>query len=51
MNCFATPPIGDLEVKRVSINNFDFALFKKTAITERAGIEFRFEFFNLVNHP
>ena|SRR6516225_897482 len=58
VSCFAAPPIGDLEVKRVDaslrsdgINNFDFALFKKTAITERAGIEFRFEFFNLFNHP
>lgn len=59
MSCFAAPPIGDLEVKRVSTPAFAvtalttsiFALFKKTAITERAGIEFRFEFFNLFNHP
>ncbi|MGH9843304.1 MAG: carboxypeptidase regulatory-like domain-containing protein [Blastocatellia bacterium] len=31
------------------INNFDFALFKRTAITERVGLEFRTEFFNLFN--
>ena len=33
------------------INNFDFALFKRTNIGERMGIEFRTEFFNLFNHP
>ena len=33
------------------INNFDFAVFKRTNVTERLGIEFRTEFFNLFNHP
>jgi len=59
VNCFAAPPIGgfgsearvDASLRSDGINNFDFALFKRTAITERAGIEFRFEFFKLFNHP
>jgi hypothetical protein len=33
------------------INNFDFAVFKRTQIGEKVGIEFRTEFFNLFNHP
>jgi len=32
------------------INNFDFALFKDTRITEGTKIELRFEFFNFFNH-
>ncbi|HEV2494247.1 MAG TPA: carboxypeptidase-like regulatory domain-containing protein [Terriglobia bacterium] len=32
------------------LNNFDFALFKDTRITERTKIELRFEFFNIFNH-
>jgi hypothetical protein len=32
------------------INNFDFALFKDTRITESTKIELRFEFFNVFNH-
>jgi hypothetical protein len=31
--------------------NFDFAIFKRTTIGERVGVEFRTEFFNLFNHP
>jgi Carboxypeptidase regulatory-like domain/TonB dependent receptor len=31
--------------------NFDFAIFKRTTIAERVGVEFRTEFFNLFNHP
>ena len=31
------------------INNFNFALFKRTAITERFNLEYRAEFFNLFN--
>ncbi len=57
--CFATPPdYGpgtearvDGNLRGPGINNFDFALFKRTNIGERAGIEFRTEFFNLFNHP
>jgi hypothetical protein len=32
------------------INNFDFAVFKDTKITESTKLELRFEFFNLLNH-
>jgi hypothetical protein len=31
--------------------NFDFSLFKNTAITETAKVQFRAEFFNLTNTP
>jgi carboxypeptidase family protein/TonB-dependent receptor-like protein len=57
--CFTDPPdwgFGsesrvDPTLRQQGITNFDFAVFKKTAITERANIEFRTEFFNLFNHP
>jgi hypothetical protein len=57
--CFANPPdFGPGTEARVDpvlrgpgINNFDFAVFKRTQISERLGIEFRTEFFNLFNHP
>jgi hypothetical protein len=32
------------------IANFDWALFKSTAITEKTRLELRFEFYNLFNH-
>lgn len=32
------------------LNNFDFALFKDTKLTESTRIELRFEFFNFFNH-
>jgi hypothetical protein len=58
-SCFAAPPewgFGsesrvDGSLRGPGINNFDFAVFKKTNIGERMGIEFRTEFFNLFNHP
>jgi hypothetical protein len=31
--------------------NFDLALAKTTAITERVNLEFRVEYFNVLNHP
>jgi hypothetical protein len=58
-NCF-TPPgdyaFGDEArvdptLRQDGAKNFDFAIFKKTTIAERATIEFRTEFFNLFNHP
>jgi hypothetical protein len=36
-------------VRLHGINNFDFAVFKRTPVTERVGVEFRTEFFNLFN--
>jgi Carboxypeptidase regulatory-like domain len=57
--CFAAPPAWgygtesrvDSSLRAAGINNWDFAVFKRTAITERFGLEFRTEFFNLFNHP
>jgi hypothetical protein len=58
-SCFDAPPAWgfgsesrvDATLRSNGINNFDFALFKKTTFGERAGLEFRTEFFNLFNHP
>jgi hypothetical protein len=58
-SCFAPPPqwgFGDeprvdANLRGPGINNFDFAVFKRTSITERLGFEFRTEFFNIFNHP
>ncbi len=58
-NCFAPPPqwgFGtearvDPILRGPGIDNFDFAIFKRTKVTERLGIEFRTEFFNIFNHP
>jgi hypothetical protein len=58
-NCFAPPPqwgFGsearvDPVLRGPGINNFDFAIFKRTKVSERLGIEFRTEFFNIFNHP
>jgi hypothetical protein len=58
-NCLAAPPdftFGDEprvdpSLRSQGINNFDFAIFKKTRFgsSERFGMEFRTEFFNLFN--
>jgi len=58
-SCFANPPdYGPGSEARVDptlrgpgINNFYFAIFKRTKVTERLGVEFRTEFFNIFNHP
>ncbi len=57
--CFATPadftfgnePRVDPTLRSHGVNNFDFAMFKKILLgpEERAGMEFRVEFFNLFN--
>jgi len=57
--CFTAPPdwgFGtesrvDSTLRAPGINNFDFAIFKRTNFAERYGLEFRTEFFNLFNHP
>ena len=56
-SCFSTPPAftfgsesrTDPNVRAHGIANYDFALFKRTAITEKIGIELRVEAFNLFN--
>jgi Carboxypeptidase regulatory-like domain len=58
-SCFAAPPDWgygtedrvDPTLRAPGINNFDFAIFKRVVFSERYGIEFRTEFFNLFNHP
>lgn len=39
----------DPNLRSAGIANWDFALFKTTRITERVGLQFRTEFFNLFN--
>jgi hypothetical protein len=59
VDCFAAPPAWgygtearvDSSLRAPGINNFDWAIFKRTTIAERFGLEFRTEFFNLFNHP
>ena len=59
VNCFAAPPAWgygnearvDSTLRAPGINNFDFAIFKRMMFSERYGLEFRTEFFNLFNHP
>jgi hypothetical protein len=54
---FALPPpgtFGNLSrglVRQPSITNVDFSLNKNFALTERTRLQFRTEFFNLLNHP
>jgi hypothetical protein len=58
-SCFAAPgaySFGDearvdATLRQQGVDNFDFAIFKRTGITERMNIEFRTEFFNIFNHP
>jgi hypothetical protein len=55
--CFSSPPAfsfgsqsrTDPSLRAAGVNNFDFAAFKNTAITERFSLEFRAEVFNLFN--
>jgi hypothetical protein len=59
--CFAPPPqwgFGsesrvDSTLRQDGIENFDFAIFKRTTFGpgERMNVEFRTEIFNLFNHP
>ncbi len=48
---FGDEPRVDATLRQQGVVNFDFAVFKKTSITERFNVEFRTEFFNLFNHP
>ena len=55
--CFTPAPLfgfgdesrTDPNLRSAGINNFDFALTKPTAITERVKLQFDAEFFNLFN--
>ena len=38
-------------VRAPGINNWDMAIFKNFRFTERMNLQFRAEFFNLLNHP
>jgi len=48
---FGNEPRVDPRLRSQGIDNFDFAIFKRTKLTtnERLGLEFRTEFFNLFN--
>ena len=54
---FAIPPLGTLgtcaprSFHGPGIENLDASLFKMFAFTERYRLEFRSEFFNILNHP
>jgi Carboxypeptidase regulatory-like domain len=50
---FGNEPRVDATLRAQGISNFDFAAFKTTNFgpSERMGIQFRAEFFNIFNHP
>jgi hypothetical protein len=50
---FGSEPRTDPTLRTPGIDNFDFAVFKRTQFgpDNRVGLEFRTEFFNLFNHP
>jgi Carboxypeptidase regulatory-like domain len=48
---FGDEPRVDASLRQQGVNNFDFAVFKRTNIGERFNVEFRTEFFNIFNHP
>jgi Carboxypeptidase regulatory-like domain len=48
---FGNEPRVDATLRQQGVDNFDFAVFKRTTLFERASVEFRAEFFNLFNHP
>ena len=43
--------LGRNAVYGPSYRNFDFSVTKNTQITDRFGVQFRAEFFNIFNHP
>jgi hypothetical protein len=55
-NCYALQPFGTLgDVPRDSLTgpgllDLDFSVIKDTRITEKLNVEFRAEFFNILNH-
>ncbi len=43
--------MGRNSLRAPSFKEFNFSIFKNTAITERVNLQIRAEFFNLLNHP
>ncbi|HEY7097114.1 MAG TPA: TonB-dependent receptor [Terriglobales bacterium] len=43
--------LGRNSLKGPSFKEFNFSIFKNTAITEKVNLEMRAEFFNMFNHP
>lgn len=43
--------LGRLEFSSPTAFNMDFSVIKRTSISERVNVEFRAEFFNVLNHP
>jgi hypothetical protein len=43
--------LGKGAVRGKAITNIDFSIAKNWRVKERYGIQFRTEFFNLLNHP
>ena len=54
-NCVAgTRHFGNLgrnSLRGPSFKEFNFSVYKNTALTERVNLQIRAEFFNLLNHP
>ncbi len=55
---FTAPPTGTFNTQRVrgliygpGFQNWNLGLYKKFAISERTGLQFRAQAFNLLNHP
>ena len=46
---YGTESRVDPNMRSAGIANYDFSVFKRTAITERVSLQFRTEFFNLFN--
>jgi hypothetical protein len=46
---FGSEPRFDPTLRNEGIDNWDFAVFKNTSITERVRLQFRTEFFNIFN--
>ena len=43
--------LGRNSLRGNNFRNFDFSIFKRTPITEHINLEFRAEFYNILNHP
>jgi len=43
--------LGRNSLRGPTFKQWDFAVFKDTAITERVGVQLRVEIFNILNHP